>query len=87
MGKFKNFHYDWGVKSNLPPDDSDYVLNLCKTSVSGEIIESLILISLNLEKFFLIGIFVLQNQEWWAIIYIINTQKHRTIGEITFDTN
>ena len=32
-------------------------------------------------------IFILQLYEWYAILYIIRTQKNRGIGEIYFDHN
>ena len=32
-------------------------------------------------------IFILQLYEWYAILYIIETQKDRGIGEIYFDHN
>ena len=32
-------------------------------------------------------IFILQNMEWWAMIYIIRTQHNRRVEEITFDHN
>ena len=93
MGKFGEWYY-----SDEPDDfingfmssrykDIGFSFHLCLPSVLGKIVYFTYSIAEILRNFVTFSLINLQIFEWICMIYVINTQKNRSIEEITFDTN